>query len=44
MPPFYATEMDLWRMVDASRILEAFCPTYVCILDVLTQFAIFTGF
>ena len=31
-------------MVDAARTVEALCPTAACILDVLTQFAIFTGF
>lgn len=44
MPPFYRTEMEHWRIVDAARTLEAFCPTAVCILDVLTQFCIFTGY
>lgn len=44
LPPYYYTEMQHWHLVDAARTVEAFCPTAVCILDVLTQFAIFTGF
>ncbi|NQT39170.1 MAG: phage portal protein [Planctomycetes bacterium] len=44
LPPYYRTEMQHWQLVDAARILEAMCPTAVCILDVLTQFCIFTGF
>jgi len=43
-PPFYWTEQQHWQMVDAARTLEAVCPTAVNILDVLEQFAIFTGF
>ena len=44
LPPFYYTEMQHWEFVEAARILEALCPTAACILDVLTQFAVFTGF
>ena len=44
MPPFYRTEQDLWRIVDAARVIEAVCPAAVTVLDVLCQFAIFTGY
>lgn len=44
LPPYYFTEMQHWMLVDAARTLEAFCPTATTILDILTQFAIFTGF
>ena len=44
LPPFYRTEQDHWRIVDAARTLEALCPTAVNVLDVLSQFVIFTGF
>ncbi len=44
MPPYYYTEMQHWHIVDAARTVEAFCPTAVCVLDVLSQFVIFTGF
>jgi hypothetical protein len=44
LPPYYRTEMDHWRIVDAARIVEALCPTAVSVLEVLEQFAIFTGF
>jgi len=44
LPPYYYTEMQHWLLVDAARTIEAMCPTAVCILDVLTQFAIFSGF
>ena len=44
LPPFYYTEMQHWMIVEAARTLEALCPTAACILAVLTQFAIFTGF
>jgi hypothetical protein len=44
MPPFYRTEPEHRAFRDAARVLEAFCPTAVCILDVLSQFVIFTGF
>ncbi len=43
-PPFYRTEQDHWEIVDAARILEGNVPTATNILDVLSQFAIFTGF
>ncbi len=43
-PPYYRTEQQHWMMVDAARTLEALCPTATNILDVLEQFAIFTGF
>jgi hypothetical protein len=43
-PPYFFTEMQHWLIVDAARTLEGFCPTAVNILDVLEQFAIFTGF
>ena len=43
-PPYFRTEQQHWLMVDAARTLEALCPTATNILDVLTQFAIFTGF
>ena len=43
-PPFYRTEMEHWQIVDAARTLEGLCSTAAEVLDVLTQFAIFTGF
>lgn len=43
-PPFYRTEMEHWQMVDAARLVEGLCSTASNVLDVLTQFAIFTGF
>ena len=43
-PPFYWTEPQHRMIVDAARTVEAFCPTAVSVLDVLEQFAIFTGF
>jgi len=44
LPPFYRTESQQTEIIDAARIVEAYCPTAVNVLDVLTQFAIFTGF
>ena len=44
LPPFYTTEQQHAEIIDAARILEAFCPTACNVLDVLTQFAVFTGF
>jgi len=44
LPPFYFTEEQRRHSVEVARILEAFCPTAVCVLDVLSQFVIFTGF
>lgn len=44
LPPFYRTEQEHWMIVDAARVLEAVSPTATNVLDVLTQFAIFTGF
>ena len=44
MPPYYRTESDHWRIVEAARVVEAFCPAAVTVLDVLSQFAIHTGF
>lgn len=44
LPPFYRTEQQHWEIVDVARVLEAMCPTAANILDVLTQFAVFTGF
>ena len=44
LPPYYRTEMQHWMIVDAARTVEAFCPAAVTVLDVLCQFAIFTGF
>lgn len=43
-PPFYRTEMEHWGIVDAARLLEGLCSTASNVLDVLSQFAIFTGF
>lgn len=43
-PPFYRTEMEHWQIVDAARLLEGLCSTASNVLDILTQFAIFTGF
>ena len=43
-PPFYFTEQQHWLIIDAARTVEAFCPSAVAVLDVLTQFAVYTGF
>ncbi len=43
-PPFYRTETEHWEIVDVARILEGNVPTATNVLDVLSQFAIFTGF
>ena len=43
-PPFYRTEMEHWGIIDAARLLEGLCATASNVLDVLSQFAIFTGF
>ncbi len=43
-PPYYRTEQQHWMIVDAARTVEAFCPTAVSVLEVLEQFAIYTGF
>ncbi len=43
-PPFYRTEMEHWQIIDAARLLEGLCSTASNVLDVLSQFAIFTGF
>jgi len=43
-PPFYRTEMEHWQIIDSARLLEGLCSTASNVLDVLSQFAIFTGF
>ena len=43
-PPFYRTAQEHWQMVDAARLVEALCSTASNALDVLQQFAIYTGF
>ena len=43
-PPFYRTEMEHWQIIDSARLLEGLCSTASNVLDVLCQFAIFTGF
>lgn len=44
LPPFYRTEQQHWQIIDAARVLEAFCPTACNVLDVLQQFCVYTGF
>jgi len=43
-PPFYRTEQEHWQIVDAARVLEAFCPAAVTVLEVLADFCIFPGY
>ncbi len=43
-PPYYFTEQHHWLIVDAARTIEAMCPTAVSVLEVLVQFAVYTGF
>jgi len=44
LPPYYYTEFQHWQIIDAARTIQAFCPTAVTVLDILAQFAMFTGF
>ncbi len=43
-PPYYRTEQGHSRIVQAARTIEAMCPTAVSVLEVLVQFAVYTGF
>ncbi len=43
-PPFYRMEQQHWMIVWAARILDGLCTPAINVLDILTEFCIFTGF